>query len=67
MDDAVTVEDSMPDMPADVPDWLWKKIEPKFQAAITNRILLFHEAMINRGQIKPIPHPDPASKGEVEN
>ena len=34
--------------------WLWKKLEPYVNAKITMRILMFHEAMIERGQIKPI-------------
>jgi len=38
-------------------DWLFKKLEPLIQAAITNRVLKFHDAMIDRGQIPPISNP----------
>jgi len=37
--------------------WLWGKIEPYVNAKITMRILMFHDAMIERGQIKPIEKP----------
>ncbi len=38
-------------------DWIWKKFEPYVNAKITKRILMFHSAMIERGQIKPIVEP----------
>lgn len=38
-------------------------LEPLIQAAITNRIILFHEAMVRRGQIArgapELPQADP--------
>lgn len=34
--------------------FLWKMLEARIDARITSRILLFHEAMVERGQIKPI-------------
>lgn len=37
--------------------WLWGKIEPYVNAKITMRILMFHDAMIERGQVKPIEKP----------
>jgi len=35
-------------------NWLWKKLEPYVDTHITRRILLFHDAMVRRGQIKYI-------------
>ena len=35
-------------------NWVYKKIESYIDAQITRRILLFHRAMIRRGQIKYI-------------
>ena len=37
--------------------WLWGKLEPYVNSQITMRILMFHDAMIERGQIKPINKP----------
>jgi hypothetical protein len=35
---------------------LWAEIEPLIQAAITERLIAFHSAMVSRGQIpKPAP------------
>ncbi len=34
--------------------WLYRRLEPFIQTVITERILLFHAAMIRRGQIQPI-------------
>ena len=34
--------------------FFWRRIESLVQTAITNRILLFHKALIERGQIPPI-------------
>ncbi len=34
--------------------WLFSHIESFVQTVVTERILLFHEAMIRRDQIKPI-------------
>jgi len=39
-------------------NWLYKKIESYIDAQITRRILLFHRAMIRRGQIKYIGESD---------
>ena len=36
-------------------DWLRRMIEPLIDGIITRRILMFHRAMIKRGQIKPPP------------
>jgi len=35
--------------------WLWQLIENRVEAAITRRIVLFHNALIERKQIKPPP------------
>ncbi len=35
--------------------WICRIIESEAQAAMTHRIILFHRALINRGQIAPIP------------
>jgi hypothetical protein len=34
--------------------WLWKLFEPYVQAAITHRIIMFHDALVERQQIPPI-------------
>ena len=34
--------------------WLWKRIEPFVQTVVTERVVLFHNAMIERGQILPV-------------
>lgn len=34
-------------------DWLWRQIESHVEAAITRRIVAFHSALIERGQITP--------------
>ena len=31
--------------------WIYSKFEPLVQSAITNRILKFHKALVDRGQI----------------
>jgi hypothetical protein len=36
---------------------LWEQIKPKIDALITHRINLFHDAMVERGQIKAMPAP----------
>ncbi len=36
-------------------NWIYSQFEPLVQSAITNRILKFHSAMIDRGQIEPPP------------
>ena len=38
--------------------YLWKKLETYIDAQITRRILLFHKAMIRRGQIQYIGESD---------
>jgi hypothetical protein len=35
-------------------EWIFKKIEPLVQAAITKRIIVFHDALVSRGQIDAI-------------
>ena len=35
--------------------WLWRALESHIDALVTTRIVRFHEAMLARGQIKPIP------------
>lgn len=42
--------------------WLFKRLEPYIQAAITKRILKFHNAMIRRGQIQYRPEQRPATE-----
>ena len=32
----------------------WRRIEPLVHAAITDRILKFHKALIERGQLPPV-------------
>jgi len=39
-------------------NWLFKYFEPLIQATITDRIVTFHEAMVERGQIPPLPPQD---------
>lgn len=34
--------------------YLFRKLEPLIDAAITKRIIMFHDALVGRGQIKPI-------------
>jgi hypothetical protein len=34
---------------------IWKELKTKVDALITYRILLFHNAMVERGQIEPMP------------
>ena len=38
--------------------YLWKKLESYVDAHITHRILLFHNAMVRRGQIQYIGESD---------
>ncbi len=38
--------------------WIYSRFEPLIQSAITNRILKFHQAMIDRGQIPGPPMAD---------
>ncbi len=47
-------------------NWLKKKLEPWIQGLVTGRILLFHDALVYRGQIKPIPPAGPVSEGPPE-
>ena len=32
-------------------NWLWGKLESRVNTLVTRRILMFHEAMVRRGQI----------------
>ena len=41
-------------------DWLWRLFESRVETAITNRIVTFHEALIDRGQISA---PGPCGNG----
>jgi hypothetical protein len=39
---------------------LWKFLEPKVSALVTRRIITFHAALVERGQLSaPLVHPDP--------
>ena len=33
--------------------FFWRRIEPLVQAVITDRILMFHKALVERGQLSP--------------
>jgi len=33
--------------------WIFRKLEPLIEAAITQRIILFHDALVTRQQIDP--------------
>lgn len=33
--------------------WIWKRIEPLVQAAITHRILKYDRSLMERGEIRP--------------
>jgi hypothetical protein len=37
--------------------FLWKLLKPKVDALITHRIILFHEGLVERGQVKRPPMP----------
>lgn len=37
-------------------DWAWKRLLSRVDTLITERIVLFHEAMVQRKQIAPPPH-----------
>jgi hypothetical protein len=43
-------------------EWAWRRLEPRIQALITDRIVTFHNALVERGQIAPppviLPHAD---------
>lgn len=40
-------------------NWLYKKLEPIIDGHITGRIVTFHRALVQRGQInKPLKQPD---------
>ena len=34
--------------------WIWKLLEARIQTVITERILMFHNALVERHQILPI-------------
>ena len=36
---------------------LWSALKFRVDALITDRILLFHDALVDRGQISPLPLP----------
>ena len=33
--------------------WLWKRLEPYVQAAITDRVLKYNRSLVERGEIRP--------------
>lgn len=35
-------------------NWLFRKLQPLIEAAITQRIVMFHDALVERHQIKAI-------------
>ncbi len=46
---------------------LWNLLKSRVDALITDRILLFHDALVDRGQISPLPLPvDPKETPIVE-
>jgi hypothetical protein len=45
---------------------IWKKMESKVDAMITRRILAFHDALVERGQIKPATRIAPPQSGGME-
>ena len=46
-------------------NWLYKRLETRIDAQITRRIITFHRALIDRGQIKPLV--DQGKQTEVAN
>jgi len=42
-------------------DWIFRRLEPRIQAAITDRIVTFYEALVERGQIAAPPSILPVS------
>jgi hypothetical protein len=44
---------------------LWRWLEPRIQAMITNRILDFYEGMIRRGQIQMVANHPPADCSQL--
>ena len=45
-------------------NWLWKRLEPRIQAVITDRILKFNAGLIERGQIPKAPQPGPVAENK---
>ena len=45
---------------------IWKKMESKVDAMITRRILALHDALVERGQIKPATRIAPPLPGGLE-
>ena len=43
-------------------NWFWKILERRFDALITHRIVVFHNAMIARRQIPPCDQSGPLSR-----
>ena len=41
--------------PEEESEGIWRLLDPRVNALITQRILMFHRALVERGQIKPIP------------
>jgi hypothetical protein len=49
-------------------DLLWTALKSRVDALITDRILLFHDALVDRGQILPLPPPvDPKETPMAES
>lgn len=38
---------------------LWRLVEPRMQAVVTERLLVFEEALVERGQIRKSYPPEP--------
>ena len=45
---------------------VWEALKPKVDALITRRINVFHDAMVDRGQIVAPPKPPDATEESVE-
>ena len=41
---------------------IWNLIESEIEAYVTRRIVMFHEALVKRGQISPIVVEDPTEE-----
>lgn len=48
-------------------DLIWKALEPKIQGLITRRIILFHDALVERGQIPAAPPAEDAVEHPVSS
>lgn len=50
-----------------MPDFIWKLIQKKVDAQITRRLLAFHRALVERGQIPDAPKVSPPEPGGYES